>query len=38
MMMTSLQLTHRLKTTCRQENRMLKVCFSDPNGSLFVIY
>jgi hypothetical protein len=38
MMMTSLHLTHRLKMTCRRENCILKLCFSEPNGSLFVIY
>jgi hypothetical protein len=38
MMMTSPQLTHWLKMMCRRENRILKLCFSEPNHSLFVIY
>jgi hypothetical protein len=38
MMMTSLQLTHQLKMTCQRENCILKLCFSEPNHLLFVIY
>jgi hypothetical protein len=33
-MMTSLQLTHQMRATRRREDRILKLCFSEPNGSL----